>query len=162
MENSKQKNLKELMEKKLKDIFTEDGKNRKNAHNNDNNDNNHKIDNNDIIEKFLLDSPILELTLREYVSYVVYERENLNVDEEIKSKIFRADKILNKFKENNSDNLEEEYYYKFLYHLFNFNWYIENIKGREKNYKQRDKSKEKKKERKKIKIIHIIIFSRLK
>ena len=75
----------------------------------------------------------------------------MNVDEEIKSKIFRADKILNKFKEKNLANFDQEYYYKFLYHLFNFNWYIENIKGREKEYKKRHKSKEKKKERKKNK-----------
>ena len=130
MENSKQKKLKELMGKKLKDILTEDGKN---AHNSN------------IIDNNLFDSPILELTLREYVSYVVYETEDLNVDEEIKSKIIRADKILNQFKEKNSANFHQEYYYKFLYHLFNFNWYIENIKGREKDYKQRNKSKEKKK-----------------
>lgn len=148
MEISKQKNMKELMEMKFKDIFTQD---RKNTHNNDNNDNNHKIDNNDIIEKFLSDSPISELTQREYASYVIYETNNLNVNEEIKSKIFRADKILNKFKEKNSANFDKEYYYKFLYHLFNFNWYIENIKGREKEYKKRHKSKEKKKERKKNK-----------
>ena len=104
-----------------------------------------------IYRQYLFDSPILELTLREYVSYVVYETKDLNVDEEIKSKIIRADKILNKFKEKNSANFDQEYYYKFLYHLFNFNWYIENIKGREKDYKQRHKSNEKKKIRKKSK-----------
>ena len=136
MENCKKKNLEELMGKKLKDILTEDGEN---------------IHNEGIIKKFLNDSPILKLTLREYISYVVYEPDNLKLDKEIKSKINRADKILNKFKEKNSANFEEEYYYKFLYHLFNFNWYIENIKGREKDYKKRDKSKEKKKERKKNK-----------
>ena len=115
------------MGKKLKDILTEDGKNTHNK---------------SIIENYLYDSLILELTLREYVSYVVYETEDLNVDEEIKSKITRADKILNKFIKKNSANFEYEYYYKFLYHLFNFNLYIENIKGREKDYKKRDKSKE--------------------
>ena len=130
MENSKQKKLKELMGKKLKDILTEDGENKHNE---------------DIIVKYLSDSPILELTLGEYLSYVVYETEDLNVDEEIKSKIIRADKILKKFKEKDPKNLDQEYYYKFLYHLFNFNWYIENIKGREKDYKQRHKSNEKKK-----------------
>ena len=136
MENSKQKKLRELMGKKLKDILTEDGKNTHNKY---------------IIDKYLFDSPILELTLREYVSYVVYETKDLNVDEEIKSKIIRADKILNEFIKKNSADLDQEYYYKFLYHLFNFNWYIENIKGREKDYKQRHKSKEKKKIRKKNK-----------
>ena len=130
MENSKQKKLKELMGKKLKDILTEDGKNTHNSN---------------IIDNNLFDSPILELTLREYVSYVVYEKEDLNVDEEIKSKIIRADKILKKFIKKNPPDLDQEYYYKFLYHLFNFNWYIENIKGREKDYKPRHKSNEKKK-----------------
>ena len=122
------------MGKKLKDILTEDGKN---------------IHNKSIIENYLYDSLILELTLREYVSYVVYETEDLNVDEEIKSKIIRADKILNEFIKKNSADLDQEYYYKFLYHLFNFNWYIENIKGREKDYKQRHKSNEKKKNKEK-------------
>ena len=124
------------MGKKLKDILTEDGNNTYNK---------------SIIEKYLNDSPILELTLREYVSYIVYETENLNVDKEIKSKIIRADKILKKFIKKNPPDLDQEYYYKFLYHLFNFNWYIENIKGRENDYKQRHKSKEKKKIRKKNK-----------
>ena len=147
MENCKKKKLKELMGKKLKDILTEDGNNTYNK---------------SIIEKYLNDSPILELTLREYVSYIVYERENLNVDKDIKSKIIRADKILKKFIKKNPPDLDQEYYYKFLYHLFNFNWYIENIKGREKDYKKRDKSKEKKKQEKKVKIIYILIFSRFK
>ena len=72
MEISKQKTMKELMGMKFKDIYIQD---RKNTHNNDNNDNNHKIDNNDIIEKFLLDSPISELTQREYLHLLLFMKQ---------------------------------------------------------------------------------------
>ena len=103
--------------------------------------------NKEVINKVCNIIPILkELTLSDYISFFLYEKELdkiiPNVDENIKNAFIRADTLL-KDKETALNDEGEKYRLLYILHLFNFKKFFETIKQRKpcKNRKKIEKKK---------------------
>ena len=106
-----------------------------------------KNPNKEVINKVCNIIPILkELTLSDYISFFLYEKELdeiiPNVDENIKNAFIRADTLL-KDKETALNDEGEDYRLLYILHLFNFKYFFETIKQR-KSCKNRKKIEKKK------------------